>query len=182
MAACDITSEKTFRCAHKEAITDVSSQPQSSNLFATSSRDRSLKIWDLRSKIPLVNTRTNEHFAYTACLWLQNNLFLGDDSGQMHILDCRKLNEYLATISLFERPIYKFKLSPSKKLLCVLGQTNTLKVVSTETSDAVTVVYNDSSASDYVRDICWMNDKNEEKKSFCSIGWSKNIGQHSVKE
>lgn len=177
MAACDITSEKTFRYAHKEAITDVSSQPQSSNLFATSSRDRSLSIWDLRSKMPLVHSRTNEHFAYTACLWAQNNLFVGDDSGRMYILDCRKPNEYLTTISLFERPIYKFKLNPSANLLCVLGQTNTLKVVSTNTSDAGTVVYNDSSASDYVRDLCWV-----QNNQFYSIGWSKNIGQHSIKE
>lgn len=183
LAPCDLVSEQTYRYAHKEAITDVSSKPQSDDSFATCSRDRSLSIWDLRSKMPLVSCCKNEDFANTACIWVQNNgvenLFLGDDSGTMYMYDPRKLNQHLGKQTLFARPIYKFRLNSTKKLLCVLGQTNTLKVVTT--ADAETV-YTDSSASDYVRDVCWMNNKNKTNQSFYSIGWSKNVGQHSIKE
>ncbi|XP_055301987.1 protein valois [Sitodiplosis mosellana] len=186
LGACDIISEQTYRYAHKAAITGVSSKPNSDDLFATTSRDHSLSIWDLRSKMPLVNCFKNEDFANTACLWAQpqnngvDNLFVGEDSGKMHILDPRKLNEYVVTQTLFERPIYKFRLSPSKKSLCILGQTNTLKVVSMTTG--AETIYTDSTACDYVRDVCWINNQNDAQQSFYSIGWSKNVGQHSIKE
>lgn len=185
LASCDLVSEKTFRYAHKESITDISSKPQSDDLLATCSRDRLLSIWDLRSSAPLVNSCKNDEFANTACLWTKingvENLILGDDSGTMYIYDPRKLDQYLVTQNIFERPIYKFRLNPSKKLLCVLGQTNTLKVVSTTMPGAETV-YTNSSASDYVRDACWINNKNEEEQTFYSIGWNKHVGQHSIKQ
>lgn len=177
---CDIVSENTFRYAHDQAITGISSKPESSDVFATCSRDRFLTLWDLRSRLPLIDTCKNDDFANTACLWSKseglNHLFVGDDAGAIHIYDPRKLNERLLTQRLLDRPIYKFKMDPTEKLICVLGQTNHMKVINnTLTAD---IVYTNSNASDYVRDVCWLN--NGQQQSFHSVGWNRDFGHHII--
>lgn len=177
---CDLVSERTYRNAHQQMITDISIKPQSEDIFATTSRDRNLSIWDIRSAFPMVNVCKNVDFANTACLWLRNDgiekLYLGDDNGTIHVYDPRNLNNSLMTKKLFDRPIYKFQLNPDGKLLCVLGQTNTLTVI--DTGPQADTIYTDSTANDYVRDICW---KMSDSKTFCSIGWNKNVARHTIK-
>lgn len=182
LTPCDVVSERTYRYAHKDIITAISSKPSSNDLFASCSRDRYLSIWDKRSQKPLVNTHKNEDYANTACLWLKNNgiekLYLGDDTGTIYIYDPRKLNECLLSKTIFDRPVYKFKENPSSKLLGVLGQTNDLAVISTE--EKAEIIYTDSSATDYVRDICWVKDNNQTGHTFHHIGWSQNVGKHQI--
>lgn len=182
LTPCDVVSEQTYRLAHKDIITDISSKPMSNDLFATCSRDRFLSIWDKRSQKPMVNRCKNPDYANTACFWLKNNgienLYLGDDTGTMYIYDPRNLNEHLLSKTMFDRPVYKFRQNPSGKLLAVLGQTNELAVIDT-TRNAETV-YTDASATDYVRDICWANDSNQIGHVFHSVGWSKSVGKHVI--
>lgn len=183
IAPCDLVSERTYRFAHKEVITDVSNRPDSNDMFATCSRDRTLSIWDKRSNFPIVGSCQNEDYANTACLWTKTNgaekIYLGDDTGTVYTYDPRTLNQVLTTQKMFDRPVYRFKLNPDGKLLCVLGQTNTLKVINT-TPEAETV-YTDSTAGDYVRDVCWVNRKDQTQQSFCAVGWNNNIAQHTIK-
>lgn len=180
---CDLVSEKTFQYAHKEVITDISAKPQSNDLFATCSRDRFLSIWDLRSRLPLINSCTSE-FPNTACLWSKcdgvEKLYLGDDSGALHIYDPRKLDVCLATQNILDRPIYKLKLNPVNKLIGVLGQTNTFKLI--DTTHKMGTVYAEPNAIDFVRDICWVNIKDRPQHSFFSVGWSKLVKHHSIKQ
>lgn len=180
---CEIVSENTFRHAHKEVITGITSHPESNDIFATSSRDRYLSVWDLRSRLPMIDTCKNEDFANTTCFWSklngQNYLYVGDDSGTIHIYDPRKLHECLVTQQIHDRPIHKFKMNPTGNLLCVLGQTNALKVIS-NTLKADTVYTNDD-ANDYVRDVCWVN-KGEQQQSFHSVGWNRGVGHHVINE
>lgn len=183
---CDIVSENTFRYAHNEVITDISSKPESSDIFATCSRDRFLTIWDLRSRLPLCDTCKNEDFANTACLWSKSNglnhLYVGDDSGAFHIHDPRKLNERLLTKRLLNRPIYKFQMNPTGKVICILGQTNVLKVIKNDlTADTI---YENSDACDYVRDVCWANNGQQQPahSNFHSVGWNKGFAHHTIKQ
>lgn len=180
--SCDLLSDKTYRLAHLEAITDIASKPQSSHMFATSSRDRYLSIWDIRSNAPKVGCCKNEDFANTACFWNNNggveHIYLGDDSGTVTIYDPRKLDESVAKHKLFDRPVYKFKVNLSGKLVGVLSQSPTLKVVNA--TAAFDTVYTDCKASDYVRDICWAK-LNPQNNNFLSVGWSKHVAKHSIK-
>lgn len=207
VAPCDIVSERTYRMAHNATVTDISSKPASDDIFvsmntsggnnksscfiikkfaiefqATSSRDRYVSIWDKRSQKPLVNTYKNEDYAYTACFWLNNNgeerLYVGDDTGTMCIFDPRMLNAHLVSKPIFDRPIHKFRLNPTGKLLGVLGQTNSMAVINT--TPEADIVYRYSSATDYVRDICWVNNNSQTEHVFHSVGWGKHVAQHKI--
>lgn len=179
---CDLVSERTYRGAHHEVITAVSAKPKSNDMFASCSRDRFLSIWDLRSRLPIISLCKNEEFANTACLWSEGNgvekLYLGDDTGTLYIYDPRKLNTFLATQRILDRPIHKLKMNPTNELIGVLGHTNTFKVINT--SLEMDTIYSNSNAVDYVRDICWVNNKNRPQKSFISVGWSEHVKYHSI--
>lgn len=184
LAPCDLVSEQTYRYAHKETITDISTKPQSNDIFASCSRDRFLQIWDKRLSKPLTNVWKNNDFANTACLWVQkdngaDHLYLGDDSGTLYIYDPRKLDQCLVTQNLFDRPIYRFKLNKSGKMVCVLAQSNNFKVISATIE--LETIHADSSSNGYVRDVCWINPKDENHHAFYSVGWNKNVKQHTIK-
>lgn len=183
LAPCDLVSVHTYRYAHKEMVTDITSKPQSSDIFASCSRDRVLSIWDTRLTLPMIKYCKNEHFANTACVWLENDgidqLYVGDDSGTISAYDSRNLNEPLMTQKLLDRPIYKFKLNPDGKLLAVLGQTNTIKVI--DAGSNAETIYTNSTANEYTRDVCWVKNQDlDNKKFFYSVGWNKTITRHTI--
>lgn len=182
LAPCDIVSTHTYQYAHKEIITGVSNQPKSGDVFATCSRDRFLSIWDVRCRLPLVNSCKNEDYANTACLWTNFNgidkLYLGDDSGRAYTYDPRKLDTLISSQILFDRPVYKFSLAPFGNMLCVLSQSNTMKVLNTDDTNAV--IYEDSASNDYIRDVCWVNKGNKQEQQFHAVGWSHMTQQHII--
>ncbi|XP_031638317.1 protein valois [Contarinia nasturtii] len=187
LAPCDIVSDQTYQYAHKEVITGISKQPKSSDIFATCSRDRFLSIWDIRIRLPMINSWKNEDYANTSCLWANVNgiekLYVGDDTGTVHIYDPRKLDTSVASQTLFDRPIFKFSQNPSENLVCVLSQSNKLKVLNTASdTNTFATVYEDYSSKDYVRDVCWVKgDKQQAQQSACyTVGWSKTIGHHTI--
>lgn len=182
---CDIVSEKTYRYAHRDVITDVTCKPQSNDMFATCARDRYLSIWDKRSHLPMVGFCKNDDYANTACLWSAidgvERLYLGDDTGTVYIYDPRQLTQSIQSHALCDRPIYRFKMHPNEKMMCVFGLSTTLKVI--DTTDDAKILYTNSQSDDYVRDVCWKMDTNKSNESlttFYSVGWNRNFHQHRI--
>lgn len=139
----------------------------------------------------MVDFCTNDDYANTACFWSSvggvERLYLGDDTGTVHIYDPRQLKQLIKSHELFDRPIYQFKMHPKEKLMCVLGLSTTLNVI--DTTDDATVLYKDSQSDDYVRDVCWKkavtNETNTStssvsKATFYSVGWNRNVHHHRI--
>lgn len=185
MDPCDIVSEETYRYAHRDVITDISGKPQSNDIFATCSRDRYLSIWDKRNRLPMVDYRKNDDYANTACAWSTvdgiERLYLGDDTGTVYIYDPRQLKQLVKSCTLFDRPIYRFKMHADGKMMCVFGLSTTFNVI--DTTEQANILYTDSQSDDYVRDVCWKIGTNQPDKAsttFYSIGWNRNVHQHHI--
>lgn len=178
---CDLLSEKTYEYAHSAAIKTISSKPNSDALFASCSADQRLAIWDIRSRTPIVAHCTNPTVANSACSWERTNgaerLYLGDISGNVNIYDPRKLDAILSTQRLFDRPIFKFKSNANSTSICVLANSPTIKVLSSDKDKGL--LYENSTATDYVRDIHWLKENNSAQQSFYSVGWSSGVHKHS---
>lgn len=178
----DLVSVDVYRYAHCGIIKGISSKPGSDSMFASCSQDRLLSIWDRRAGKPIIAFCENPRVENTTCLWQKVDgkefLYLGDVSGDVHIYDPRKLNETLTTKHMFDRPIHKFKVSPNGSVLSVLGQSETLKLCTNDTS--MTILHESTPSIDFVRDICWSTKANQNN-TFYTVGWSKGVEKHTFK-
>lgn len=133
----------------------------------------------------MVDFCKNADYANTACLWSAadgvERLYLGDDTGTVYIYDPRNLKQSIRSHQLSDRPIYRFKNHPNKKMLGVFGLSSTFKII--DTSDDANVLYTNAQSDDYVRDVCWKNEADESNKpstTFYSVGWNRNVHQHHI--
>lgn len=177
MGAGDLTSLNTYRYAHSDSITGVSTA-HTSQLFATCSRDKSLNIWDIRLAQPVIDYSETNAYALTAIVWTtaaqaNETIFYGDDGGNIYSIDLRCLTEPLATIKAFDSPVHKIKFR--KKLFGTLGNTNQIRVYDS-TPQMPQIVYENSDALDYVRDFVWNTDE-----SLHSVGWDSQVRTHIIK-
>lgn len=181
--SCDLTSSHTYRYAHCRAIHSISSKPDANTIFASCSSDKILSIWDVRDNKPIVDFFENE-VGNSTCLWHSINgidkIYMGDDAGIVHVFDPRKLASAELTEKIYKRTIHKIDFNQNNDYLCVLGSSETVKVFDKAIDGKI--VYENSDADDYVRDICWMNAENKQQNEFYSIGWNKHVKKHIVNE
>lgn len=176
MGAGDIMSFNTFRNAHADSITGISSS-HDSPLFATCSRDKSFCIWDERLTRPIVGFNEGHNYAYTVCYWsdvdeCKGHILLGDEAGNIHSVDMRNIKEFTSSINVHKTPIHRIKLR--KNLVTVLGQSNVIQVLNAIKD--FEQCYRHSDSKDFVRDVCWTTDN-----SFCSTAWDdKQLKTHVV--
>lgn len=174
----DLALYKTYRCAHGDAITDIVSKPDTDSSFLTSSRDKSISVWDYRLALPVVDYYQGE-FGYNSISWSTNftQILAGNETGEVHIFDSRNLKSTLQQVQGFNsKPIHKIKTNcNNKNFVAVLGQSNVVKVF--DIKNDFKLVYEDDSATDYVRDVHWCGDKSN---TLYSIGWKKHTGIHKV--
>lgn len=177
IGAVDLVSERIYRYAHSDAIEDVSGNPNDGSLFCTCSYDKSFSIWDERITKPAIGCHESHSVAYTACKWLPNNhVYVGDESGNLHLFDIKNIKTPVESTNVFDRPIYRIRLK--NNLLGLIGQTNRFKVF--DVSDNETnLVYENADADDFVRDICWVK-KKEIRKQFYTVGYNKHIRLHAI--
>lgn len=176
--AADLVSTQAFKDAHSDEINDVSIKVNASSVFSSCSADKSLCVWDTRSSRPKVSFHESHSYAYTACKWLPSgHLCTGDQSGNIHFLDARRLQAPLISVQVFGRSIYRLKIC--RNLLAVIGNTNELKVFDISTRN-VELLYADQSADDFVRDVCWIKTKGSKTNRFCSIGYNQHVMEHTV--
>lgn len=175
---CDLVSEKTYRYAHADAVTDIASKPDSESCFLTSSRDKSISMWDYRLATPVVNYYEGD-FPYNTISWSTDlaQILAGNERGEIHVFDSRNLKTIFQQIQGFShKPIHKIKVNCNNdNLVAVLGQSKVVKVF--DMKNDFKLVYENDSAIDYVRDVHWCRDNSD---SFYSIGWNKTAAVHSV--
>lgn len=180
IGSVDLISDRIYKYAHSDIVEDVSSKPSEDSLFCSCSYDRSFAIWDSRMTKPVIDSHDNHSVAYTACKWTANNkIYVGDESGNLHIYDVQNLEMPVQTINVFNRPIYRMKLN--ENYLTVIGNTNNFKIFDIS-NDNVKLIYDNVEADDFVRDCCWLNDnKKKMTKQFCTVGYNKHVKRHELK-
>lgn len=179
---CDFYSTKTFRKAHSDEISGISVKPDHESIFVSCSSDGLVAIWDARILKPVLRYSSTSEIGYTACKWHLNNgaekLYLGDETGRVSVFDPRKLDTSEDIQKIYDQSIKKISFNGNGDFLCVLGNSHTFKVFERTISGAA--IYENSDATDFVRDISWMNADIDKKTRFYSIGWNKHVMKHSI--
>lgn len=174
---CDLVSEYTFRDAHSDSVTGLASKPKDIHLLASCSRDRSIAIWDHRKERPAIDFHEGI-FGFTTINWSikdgNDQLLVGDESGQLHIMDLRNFKKSSQTTKILDAPVHKIRPNNGDGI-GVLGQSNCINVLNS--SKGYSNIYSNDKATDFVRDIYWTNDTH-----FYSIGWDKQLSTHSLEE
>lgn len=178
MGAGDLLSLNTYRYAHTDSITGISTSSKEGDIFVTCSRDKCFNIWDKRLAKPIVDYNENHSVAYTTIYWSLNNecddkIVLGDELGSVHTVDTRNLKEFVHSFRPFETPIHK--ISFENNLCAVLANSNQVKVFKVD--DSFNKLYENSEALDYVRDVQWTG-----SDEFYTIGWDSQLRKHKIKK
>lgn len=180
---CDLSSVRTFRKAHTGEITGLSANPRHAAIFASCSNDGRVAVWDDREMRPVVGHNESSLVGYTTCRWHAvggpDKLYVGDETGSVTVFDPRRLDACQITRSVHQHAIHMVSFNGTGQSLCVLANSNTIKVLD-KTIDGG-VVYESSDAADYVRDICWNTANDAEATEFYAIGWNKHVSKHIIK-
>lgn len=175
IGGCDLTSERVYSNAHVDAVTGISCRPDST-LFCSCSRDKSFSIWDFRLAQPVIDYHEDHSVAYTTCKWNENHIYVGDESGNLHVYDTRQTYEQpMKTLDIFDRPIHKIRLNGIASM-AILGETSRMKLL--DQANNFNILFEYDSADDYVRDICWRRDTNS--KQFYTIGYNSHVKAHKL--
>lgn len=174
IGACDLVSVNTYRYAHNQAITGLSAKPtDDKHLFASCSRDRNICIWDHRVSVPVADYFEGCH-VYTTITWADidgiDRIYAGENSGNIAVHDPRSLKMVLEVLkNTSNRSVHRIKVN--KNLVTVLSLSNVVEVLDSAANHSV--VYTNSGAEDYVRDVHYVDDK-----TFYSVGWDKKFTKH----
>lgn len=175
---CDLISFRQLPNAHTDVINDISCNEQNNYILYSCSTDKTFCIWDRMQSKPLIGLHKNSLSSYTACKWLCNNLiYVGDESGKLHIFDERKFSVPVKSIEVFNRPIYRMKYY--SKALAIIGNTNEIKIFNVS-KENINLLYSNDSADDLVRDICWIKDKTNTNCPFYTVGYNKHVQKHEI--
>lgn len=172
----ELTVERIYRTAHVDSVTGIACKSDGT-LFCSCSRDKSFSIWDYRQSKPVIDYHENHSVAYTTCKWIDNRLFIGDESGNLFVYDIRKgYDEPLRMLKIFDRPIRRLRSDDSASLMAVFGDTSRMRMLNLQNgSDAV---YDFDSNDDYLRDLCWC--RNTDSKRFYTIGYNSHVKEHCL--
>lgn len=176
MGAGDLCSQRTFRYAHADSVTGVSSSPSSPDLFVSCGRDRCYNIWDNRLSKPIVEYSDLHSFAYTTIYWSSSDeggerLLIGDETGCIYVVDPRQPKVAERIIEASQTPIHRIRFQ--RNLFVALAQSNKLRVYDIEQD--FQVIYENKVALDCVRDVQWTADK-----EFHTIGWDSTLRKHAL--
>lgn len=178
MGAGDLISINTYRFAHADSITGVSTSPANPDLFATCSRDKCFNVWDKRLPAPIVDYNEKHSIPYTSIYWssfteCQEDILLGDDLGNVHTVDTRNLSTFVHSFQPCETPIHKIAFENT--FCTILGHCNRVKVF--DVKENYNLSYENDKALDYVRDVQWT-----DTHEFFTTGWDSQLRKHKIKK
>lgn len=177
MGTGDLCSLHTYHYGHIDLVPSISSKHTSEYIFASCSHDKSFKIWDYRQSEPVVNINTkSSKYGLTSIYWTGLNesneeLYIGDETGCINIVDTRNMSTFVNTIQYFHSPIHKIKFE--QKRFVILGIDKTVKVV--DITDKPIIIYDNNDQIDYVRDAYWC-----DKNKFYTVGWNMQVKRHLI--
>lgn len=171
----------TYAGAHWNLISNIACHPESSDVFASCSKDGRALMWDTRLPRPasLINRGPFEA-APSAIAWQPNQatrIVIGDETGSVVVTDVRNTNGKLRQIVTNQREIYRMEFSPwCQQQVAIIGNDPTVSVLNVM-DDYFEISYVDSqSHSDFVHGLAWH--PISHKLYTCS--WDKSIVSHSI--
>uniref|UniRef100_A0A182NBU1 Uncharacterized protein n=1 Tax=Anopheles dirus TaxID=7168 RepID=A0A182NBU1_9DIPT len=177
----DLHSTTTLHHAHSAAITAVATDRSQNSLAVSCSHDQSAFLWDFRETKPAIALYEKHDAAFTAIRWCDESSWnrlvaIGDEAGRVFFIDTRQPNVFLETVTCFDRKVHK--ISFHGKRFAVLGNTSEVKFFDEKSKP----IHVENSASNYVRDIIWDGQSNDDSELSCTLlGWDSYLKKLAIK-
>jgi ribosome assembly protein RRB1 len=118
---------------HLDSVEDVQWSPVETDVFASASVDKTVRIWDARNKNGSALTKENAHDSDVNVIsWNEKVTFLvlsGSDDGSFKVWDLRKLNEPTRHYNYHKKPITSLQWNPNDDSgLAVASEDDTVSV------------------------------------------------------
>ena len=160
----ELSTASQFPYAHGAEITGVSSCSEANNSLVSCSLDRHCKLWDLNA-IKAKTLLKHDH-QLTAVHWSSQDLIvLGDEVGNVMVVDVRQPKKVLSTMAVANRGISKLHFTTKQKF-GVVSRSNIVKVLRINEKGELETAY-EHIASSLVLGMSW--DKNDNE-AFYVIG------------
>lgn len=184
----------TIRAAHGDAILQIAPSQSTPYLFLSCSKDRRLRLWDLReaNKPCIVSTILGAKSVMPTSVACHPNSSLyavGNEIGEIHIGDFRKnypgeessLTPTLGKASPHNRKIRKMKFSADKPdWLASCSDSTEVAVTCLSSSGELSLLWKDSTShKNFVRDVLW---DSSQKGKLLSCGWDSAVLPHQISD
>ncbi|KAK6629053.1 hypothetical protein RUM43_002870 [Polyplax serrata] len=169
--------EKSYCPAHGHIVTSVSSQKHHSDIFVSTSLDRTSLMWDTRLEKPASLLIENE-CGYTSSSWVDNDcVILGSNDGSLSIIDLRA-KQVLDTNFCSQRPIFKLLYNGAFQIVAVCADDPSVHAFSVKGKKLTEVYTSKERHKDFVRGLAW----DTSLKTLYSCGWDSKVLQHNMSE
>mmetsp|Transcript_2759 Transcript_2759/g.3924 ORF Transcript_2759/g.3924 Transcript_2759/m.3924 type:complete len:358 (-) Transcript_2759:74-1147(-) len=167
---------------HATIVTDVKWSPADKDVFASTSKDQTVRIWDARSGVEAC--RWGVACAGLSLSWHPTqpaSLVAGCEDGNIVVLDLRKLTEVISVEELHQGCVYALNYSCDGRLLASASDACSLVINSTEEASQNNLRKSVSNLhSDYIRAACWQKRDSGAKKSVLTAGWDGTIKSSKI--
>lgn len=174
--------------AHTDLINTVAADPFNTNSIVTAGNDGKVLTWDVRKTNIEGNVAQSciydDLSLKPSCLQFlpsnENYLLLGNQGGEIQLLDMRKPSDCVTKNTQMDKLITKIKFSPhDQKMFGVCSESTPLKIMQLDDKlSAIDVRYEDSRHEDFVRDVVWKPDA--ASKRLFSCGWDHKVLTHNL--
>ncbi|KAM7351481.1 valois isoform 1-T3 [Cochliomyia hominivorax] len=175
MGKAELFSQQSYRYAHTDSITGLSSSPINDAIFTTCSLDKSCLIWDDRETRPAIALYSGHNVRFKNVCWsldsTESLVYLGDESGNILTVDTRKPKEFCNKTKYFDRPIRK--ISPNGEHLAVIADSNCVKISKSSTHE---IFYENNVSQNFIRDCAWLT-----SSELITVGYEGKLRTHEIK-
>ncbi|XP_037806193.1 protein valois [Lucilia sericata] len=174
MGKADLFSQQSYRYAHTDSITGLTSSPTNDAIFTTCSLDKSCLLWDDRETRPAIALYSEHNVRFKTVNWAldpqDNCVYLGDESGNVLTIDTRKPKELLNKTQYFDRPIRK--ISPNGENLAIVADSNCVKVSKSCSNE---IFYENNYSQNFIRDCAWLT-----SSELVTVGYEGKLRGHEI--
>ncbi|XP_015585891.1 methylosome protein 50 isoform X2 [Cephus cinctus] len=167
----------SYNPAHVDIVTSVDAHPTNDSMFASTSLDQDILVWDIRQAKPAKRILRKTDCGGTFVAWNpldESILTIGAQDGSISIVDVRSQNDSpLCESVVFSREIRSLCFHPKRtNLLAACSNDSGVKVFNT--SNEISLIYEDNTHKDFVRGLAWIKDE------LISCSWDDTIQRHAI--